>query len=249
MEVFLNNQFSLKNKKREKTVLLLKNKNVFTPTETTRFLIKGLLKNFPKKKIDILDLGCGNGVIGIYLLKNYSNINLVVFSDVSKDAIKITKKNCNLNEIHENQYKLIKSNVFDKIPNIKFDIIINDVSGISSKVAKMSNWFNNVPCNSGIDGTKLTIKVLKNFNTFLKPNGRLYFPIISLSNENKIYLFMKKKKIKYKHISLNSWPIPKFMYKFKTSLVRLNKTKKINFVEKYGLLIANTKIIKIENLN
>lgn len=245
----MSSQFSLKNKKREKKILLFKNKNVFTPTETTRFLIKGLLKKFPKKKIDILDLGCGNGVIGIYLLKNYVNINLVVFSDVSGDAIKITKKNCDLNKIHENQYKLIKSNVFDKIPNIKFDIIINDVSGISSKVAKMSNWFNNVPCNSGIDGTKLTMKVLKNFNTFLKPNGRLYFPIISLSNENKIFAFMKKKKIKHKLISVNSWPMPKLMYKFKTNLVRLNKTKKINFIDKYGLLIANTKIIRIENSN
>tara|TARA_B100002019_G_C21257499_1_gene594747 strand:- start:1149 stop:1892 length:744 start_codon:yes stop_codon:yes gene_type:complete len=246
MEVFLNNQFSLKNKKGDKTILLLKNKKVFTPTETTKFLIEGLLKNFPKRKVDILDLGCGNGVIGIYLLKNYTNINSVTFSDISDDALKIAKKNCDLNLISEKKYKLIKSNVFNKISNTKFDIIINDVSGISSKVAKMSDWFNNVPCNSGIDGTKLTLKVLNHFSAFLKPGGSLYLPIISLSNENKIYSSMKKKKIKFKQISINNWPIPKSMYNFKNSLIRLNKTKKINLEEKYGLLIANTKILKLK---
>ena len=42
----------------------------------------------------------------------------------------------------------------------KFDIIVDDISGISEEVAKLSKWFENVPCNAGIDGTANIEEVL-----------------------------------------------------------------------------------------
>ena len=54
----------------------------------------------------------------------------------------------------------------------RFDIIINDISGISESVAKISPWFKNIPCSSGSDGTVLTLRFLKNYKSFLnKRNG------------------------------------------------------------------------------
>ena len=76
--------------------------------------------------------------------------------------------------------------------NYKFDFIINDVSGISSIVAKKSKWFKNVPALTGVDGTRLTITVIKNSIKFLNKNGCLYLPLISLSNEKKIIDVAKK---------------------------------------------------------
>jgi methylase of polypeptide subunit release factors len=58
----------------------------------TKILIDSLLKNLPKK-ITILDLGCGSGIVGISLLKFKKNIQHTCFKDVSEDAINLKKKN------------------------------------------------------------------------------------------------------------------------------------------------------------
>ena len=39
--------------------------------------------------------------------------------------------------------------MFQPWTNDKFDLIIDDISAISSKVASLSQWFNNVSCESG----------------------------------------------------------------------------------------------------
>ncbi len=237
--------YSLNNKKKDQIKLLL-NKGVFKPTETSKYLLEAVVKNFPKKKVNVLDLGCGNGILGIYLLKKFKNIINMTFADISTKAIKNAKENCMLNKIPENKIRLLKSNVFSNLDSNKFDVIINDVSGISSKVAKLSDWFVNVPCESGEDGVKLTLDFLIKFNLYLKPNGYVFFPIISLCNEKKVFNFFRRKKIINKIISTNDWPIPKNMYKHILTLKKLKKNKKINYEEKYGLFIANTKIFQIK---
>ena len=162
--------FKLKNDKTE--IKLINSNKVFYPTETTRYLLNSTIKKINKnKKLEILDLGCGNGVIGIFLLKKFKKIKRMTFSDISVNATKLTKKNLKLNKINPKKYQIIKSNQFQNLTNKKFDIIINDVSGISSKIAKMTNWFKNVPCNSGIDGTKLTVPILTNSVGHLNNNG------------------------------------------------------------------------------
>ena len=218
---------------------------VFTPTQTTFDLIDALKKNIKKKNIQIIDMGCGNGVIGIALLKLYKNITNAVFSDVSLESLKDCKKNLKLNKIHEENYELIISDVFKEIPLKKFDIIINDISGISQLVANISPWFKRVSCISGKNGTKLTLNFLKNYKKYLKKNGKVFFPVISLSNKKIIFNYLKKNRIKYKIISERIWPIPKPMMRHKALLRKLKLKKYINFKEQYGLMIANTKIISL----
>ena len=240
------NYFLNKNQRREH-IKLLSNKSVFKPTETTKFLLESVIKKFPKKKVKVLDLGCGSGVVGIYLLKKFKNITLMTFTDISEKAIRNTKENCKLNNISKKKIQFFKSSVFDNIKNLEFDIIINDISGISYKVAKISGWFKNIPCESGDDGTKLTLNVLKNFKLFLKPKGSMFFPIISLSNEKKVFRYLKKIKVKNEMVSINKWPIPKDMYKHSTIFKKLKSSKKISYENRFGLIIANTKIFHLKN--
>ena len=54
-----------------------------------------------------------------------------------------------------------------------FDFIINDISGISSLLAKKSKWFANIPSDTGIDGTKLTISIIKDSYKNLSKKGKL----------------------------------------------------------------------------
>ncbi len=221
--------------------------NVFQPTQTTYYLLEAIKKKISKKKkIEIIDMGCGNGVLGISLLKTFKNIISLVFTDISSNALKDCKNNINLNYLRKKKYDLITSNVFSKIPLQKFDIIINDISGISESVAKLSPWFNNISCKSGKNGTNLTIKFLKDYQKFLKKGGKVFFPIISLSNEKIIFDYLKMNNIKYKIILEKKWPIPKSMMKYIKLLKKLKSKKYINYEEQFGLVVASTKIICLE---
>jgi len=68
---------------------------------------------------DILDLGCGNGVVGIFLKKFYKDIN-ISFSDINNRCVELTKKSMELNDIKGDIYHL--DGVKD-IPN-KFNYIL-----------------------------------------------------------------------------------------------------------------------------
>ena len=54
-------------------IKLFRDSKVFTPNLTTFSLIEAFKKYKIKKKIKILDLGSGSGVIGIYIKKKYKN--------------------------------------------------------------------------------------------------------------------------------------------------------------------------------
>ena len=60
----------------------------------------------------------------------------------------------------------------------KFDLIIEFISAIAKKVAKVSPWYKNgIPCDCGEDGTDLVNDVLKVSKKYLKKNGKLIFPL------------------------------------------------------------------------
>ena len=136
---------------------------------------------------------------------------------------------------------------YDKLSNIgettKYVASFNDVSGISELVAKKSPWFKNISCKSGPDGTKLTLAVLKDCKKHLLKNGSIFFPILSLSNEARIFNFLNKKFKKYKIVAKHDWVMPKELMKYRKFLEKLNKKKIISFQNKFGLYIWNTKII------
>ncbi|MCC7574284.1 methyltransferase [Candidatus Woesearchaeota archaeon] len=80
-----------------------------------------LIENAEITKKKILDLGCGNGVIGICLLKQKPELE-ITFSDINERAIKITRMNL---EKHKLKGKIIKSNLFEKIQE-EYDHIISN---------------------------------------------------------------------------------------------------------------------------
>ena len=136
----------------------------------------------------MLDLGCGNGIVGISLSK-LNKAKYIYCSDISNEAVKVAKLNIKLNNC---EGTAIKSDIFSNLKGHKFDIIVDDISGISEEVAKLSDWFENVPCDSGIDGTSNIKKVLMESRNFLTKNGKIFFPVISLSNTKKIHINSKK---------------------------------------------------------
>jgi len=68
-----------------------------------------------------LDLGCGNGVIGICIIKKHPATEMV-FSDINERAVKICEKNINKLRL---KGKVIKSDLFEKISG-EFDFILSN---------------------------------------------------------------------------------------------------------------------------
>ena len=73
----------------------------------------------------ILDLCTGSGAIAISLAK-YLPQSEITAIDISKEALKIANKNAIVNEV-ENQIKLINSDMFAKLQDEKFDIIVSNL--------------------------------------------------------------------------------------------------------------------------
>ncbi len=88
---------------------------VYYPDEDTVLLAETLQKLFIDS-MNVLEVGCGSGLISILLAKN----NAVTALDINEDAVKAAEENAKANNV---EIKAIKSDLFAEI-NDSFDIIV-----------------------------------------------------------------------------------------------------------------------------
>ena len=211
---------------------------VFVPTSTTTNLInsvKGYIKN-PGK---LLDLGAGCGVVGITLsIKGLVEAPLYA-SDLSEGASECILKNCDRYDV---PVVIKEGSLLEPWVGEKFDIIVDDISGVAEEAAKLSPWFENVPCQTGIDGSDLTIQVLQNANNHLNENGLLFFPVISFSGVGKILDAARQNFTNVELLQRVEWPLPKDMYEHVSTLQRIKQEGNIQFEEKFGMILCFTDI-------
>ena len=215
-------------------------KTVFAPNATSQLIVEETIKHI-KKKVDVLDLGCGNGYIGLNIYKKKKNkIKSFSFSDLSKKA---TNK-CKINAKKEGLKIIIKNgSMFEPWINQKFDLIVESVSAISEPVANWSPWYNkHITCKAGEDGTELVNDILKEGKKYLKKGGKIIFPIVSLSKKEKIINKAKKNYRTVKLLSSKDWPLPKVMYKYEKQLEKLKKRKLIDYTKRFGIILYTSYI-------
>ncbi len=91
---------------------------------TALLLKKPIIKNEQK----ILDLGCGIGIVGIYIKKVFPKTNIFL-SDINQRAIYLSKKNLELNKL---KGKVVNSDGFEKIDEL-FDVILFNPPQLAGK--------------------------------------------------------------------------------------------------------------------
>ena len=139
-----------------------------------------------------------------------------------------------------------KSDLLSQWKDQNFDLIINDVSAISSFFSNKKIWYNSfIPSETGLDGTKQFIKFLKIIKKLNLKN--IIIPVISLSNVPKIKKLIKKEKYKITSLLKQEWPMPKnLVFQQIKELFKLKNRKKIFFRELNDFLVANTEILYLE---
>ncbi|MFH1751699.1 MAG: HemK2/MTQ2 family protein methyltransferase [archaeon] len=153
--------------------------NVYFPEEDSELLAENL--KIEKNSI-VLDLGCGSGIQSLQALK--LGAGKVFCLDLNPLALKTTKENLELNGFKENQFTLIESNLFEKVPEtLKFDLIIFNPPYVQTQ--NLGHSSSEQAVNGGHKGRQITDVFLKQFSSFLKPSGTLFLLQSNLNNVQK----------------------------------------------------------------
>lgn len=152
--------------------------NVLIPRPDTEILVEEVIKiaqkyNSPR----ILDLCTGSGAIAISLKKFVSNADITAV-DISEKALEIAQKNA---EKLEAKINFVKSNLFDKLDNKKFDIIVSNPPYIrKDEIKKLSEEVQKEPkiaLDGGEDGLDFYRIITEQAINYLKTGSFLCFEI------------------------------------------------------------------------
>ena len=152
--------------------------NVLIPRPDTEILVEEVIKiaqkyNSPR----ILDLCTGSGAIAISLKKFVPNADITAV-DISEKALEIAQKNA---EKLEAKINFVKSNLFDKLDNKKFDIIVSNPPYIrKDEIKKLSEEVQKEPkiaLDGGEDGLDFYRIIAEQAINYLKTGSFLCFEI------------------------------------------------------------------------
>lgn len=223
---------------------------IFKPNLTSRILLEQVSDYLAKissnltDEISVLDLGTGSGFVAFELKRKFPSFNIYA-SDFSPESIEFANETATNKDI-ELEFRC--GDLFEPWGDKTFDVIINDVSGISSELISLGGWFEGVPCETGKDGTLLTEKLLKQANNFLRPNGVVITPLLSLSSTRKIEEIMSNNFISIKMLGEEIIPLPKIDSQMTKLIESLNSQKLIETRHIGGLSFFTVKFFLLGNL-
>jgi hypothetical protein len=109
---------------------------------------------------------------------------MVGASDLSAAAVRLARHNARRNGA---QIDCRRGSLFEPWAGERFDLIVDDVSGVAEPVARVSGWYPPpVPSLAGDDGTRWILEVLARAPDYLAPGGRIVFPVLTLSREEAV---------------------------------------------------------------
>lgn len=156
------------------------NSDVLIPRPDSEILVEEAIK-IAKEYTNpvILDLCTGSGAIAVSLAKYIPNAK-VYASDISKKALEVAKINAKNNNVEE-KIKFIESDLFEKIKNIKCDIIVSNPPYIKTEIINtLDVEVQQEPITAldgGKDGLDFYRKIVEEAYSYLKLGSYLCFEI------------------------------------------------------------------------
>src|SRR3989441_7711609 len=114
--------------------------DVFYPTSTTVLLLRAarrVLASGPPRGA-VLDLGCGGGIVAVVLAGRLPREVAVRASDLSAAGVGLTRHNARRNGV---PIDCRRGSLFEPWAGERFDLIVDDVSGVAEPVARVSGWY------------------------------------------------------------------------------------------------------------
>jgi methylase of polypeptide subunit release factors len=165
-------------------IVVATNSDVFYPTSTTNLLLDAVRRFATKGATSALDLGCGCGIVAAALAKLVLPNAALYASDISAEAVKLAKQNA------ENLQLAIDcrcGSLFEPWAGMRFDLIVDDVAGMSEPIARRSRWYPpHIHSDAGEDGARWIVRILSQAPEFLTPQGQIFFPVLTFSSESRI---------------------------------------------------------------
>ena len=219
---------------------------IFTPNLTSKLLLKSGTKVLENTVGAVLELGCGSGWITEKLISDHGTTEHKYWlSDISDEAINFALKSL-IPPLTTENFAVGKG--MSPWKDRQFDVIVNDIAGISDGIAEISDWYEGVPFRAGMDGLENTREVLAGISQYLASDGVYIAPIISLSDV-----------VSYKALLANVfndvifegrtfWPMPDKIVENHQLLNQLRRDGHITLQEKYSKLLAFTEVCVCRNL-
>lgn len=213
---------------------------VFQPNLTTKLLINEVGKTRIPPKSRFLEIGCGSGVISKSLIDSGKiSGDCCWLSDASEEAVlqaRLTLKGV-VAETH-----IVVGDCLEPWMEMTFDVIVSDVAGIANSIAMVSDWYRGVPYEAGEGGITNSLRILNDAKKILAAGGLFVFPLISLSNVEKLLLSARNT---FKQVLLSDetwWPLPSEICAQTKMLEQLQSAGMITLRNKYGKVLAYTRV-------
>ena len=151
------------------------NPHVLIPRADTEILIETALSKINVyDHTEILDLGCGTGIIGITIALERS-LSKVTLIDQSEDAIQNTKENQMLHQVTNTTIQ--KSDWFSALDQTRFDVILSNPPYLEDKDPHLSQGLEDEPLDalvSGPTGIEAIQYIIENAKNHISPSGWLF---------------------------------------------------------------------------
>ena len=156
---------------RGKKLIFKTDTGVFSPKKIdkgTRILVESLELN---KTDDVLDIGCGYGVVGIAIA---GEVNSITMTDINKRAIKLAKQNIKVNDIEDKNknIRVVQGDLYENVRDKKYDVIIS-----------------NPPIKAG---KEVIHTIIKEGKELLKDNGSIWVVIQTKHGAKSLAKFMEE---------------------------------------------------------
>lgn len=154
------------------------NDKTLIPRNDTEILVETILNNYNIEYI--MDMGTGTGCIAISLLYYNKNMKAVVV-DINEEILNLARINAIKHRVQD-RIEFIKSDLFESVPNYKFDAIVSNPPYIPSDeivnlMADVKDYEPKSALDGGYDGLDFYRKITSKAMHFIKENGFIFYEI------------------------------------------------------------------------